>query len=694
MPGGKANPTIQLNRLRNTDPKRRGGGGTGPFVRGMQLGRFGDLGSQRYPVGFSGDVAGLVWSNLAYQPYFTMTSSNVAFGSWSHDIVGNQADHEMYTRWITWGSLSPVMRSHERGMSAGGCSNPFPDFDDQDNRCPTVMPWNTQLFYFEAIRSTLQRRATLIPYLYTASREAFDTAISLMRPLYYDWPESPEAYLVDSLGTYTNYMLGPDLLVSPITAKGANTTIASKATWLPPGGDWVELETHKVVKGGGVFTRGYAISQTPIFARAGAVVPYRPLHSGDMQATARRDYSELGFRIYPGAEAGSGRCYEDDGNSTAYTSGDFGWITTSFTWASDLTSFTANIAVSGTYSKQPATRLFTISVVNAPPAFQGVAWSIGTAPQPVLGFSRWGGAGSWSWDGQETSLIIELPQVTKQDLAQGVTVTVGYAASAVATDIGYLNGGLKGMQSNAKLAKAALDRTRVTPGAHTPDPAYLSRVVSSGDAMAAWAGKDPAAWAAMVANVTNLTIAALAEITGDMPPPPPPANSLLQMYDSDRKDSVLCGTAECIASNAYYEQVRIEGFQPNASDAGAIKLQDYWNQDINDNFASTAPAPPPGYVNAQFPDGYVYNSQVQGSVPLYCYFSSANNDHMAVATEAGIKQAQSEKYVLCSEFPSGIMGYVLTSNPSGQDLKMPLGIIGDELRGDFCEQLLRSSLAG
>jgi hypothetical protein len=257
--------------------------------------------------------------------------------------------------------------------------------------------------------------------------------------------------------------------------------------------------------------------------------------------------------------------------------------------------------------------------------------------------------------------------------------------------------GLKGMQANAKLAKASLDRTRVTPGAHLPDPAYMSKVVSSGDAMASWAGKDPAAWAATVANLTNVTIAALAEITGDMPAPPPPPGSLLNLYDSDRKDSLLCGTAACLASNGYYKQVRIEGYQPDAAAAGAIKLQDYWNADTSDNFASTASSPPPGYVNAIFPNGYVYSKQEDGSVPLFCYYSAANNDHLAVATEAGIKQAQADKYTLCTDFPGGVMGYVLTSAPSGEPepempLHLALGTIGDDLRGDFCEQLLRSSL--
>lgn len=39
--------------------------------RAMVLARWGGLGAHRYQVGFSGDVAALTWSNLAYQPYFS-----------------------------------------------------------------------------------------------------------------------------------------------------------------------------------------------------------------------------------------------------------------------------------------------------------------------------------------------------------------------------------------------------------------------------------------------------------------------------------------------------------------------------------------------------------------------------------------------------------------------------------------------
>ena len=87
------------------------------------LARWGGMGTHRYQVGFSGDVQGLTWPNLAYQPYFTLTSANVGYMYWSHDIEMPAADYEMGARWVQWAAVSPVFRSHERGMSGGGCAD-------------------------------------------------------------------------------------------------------------------------------------------------------------------------------------------------------------------------------------------------------------------------------------------------------------------------------------------------------------------------------------------------------------------------------------------------------------------------------------------------------------------------------------------------------------------------------------------
>lgn len=233
-------------------------------MRALVLARWGGMGMHRYQVGFSGDVASLSWSNMIYQPYFSATSANVLHGFWSHDIEGPPEDQELYTRWIQIGAFSGVMRSHERGMSAGGCNNhastpPTPWFTG----CSIVEPWNVQAYqYFEANRAALQLREELVPYIYTAHRAAFDTGVGLIIPMYYFFPEHDEAYAMTA-NTSAQYMFGPSILFSPVSAPAApyafGPGLATKTTWLPPG-QWYDTTTGALRAGGAQLAGTYFLS--------------------------------------------------------------------------------------------------------------------------------------------------------------------------------------------------------------------------------------------------------------------------------------------------------------------------------------------------------------------------------------------------------------------------------------------------
>ena len=69
-------PLWVLNHMHYCDSARDG---RWPLI----LSRFAGPGSQRYPVGFSGDTI-VTWESLRFQPYFTATASNIGYGWWSH----------------------------------------------------------------------------------------------------------------------------------------------------------------------------------------------------------------------------------------------------------------------------------------------------------------------------------------------------------------------------------------------------------------------------------------------------------------------------------------------------------------------------------------------------------------------------------------------------------------------------------
>ena len=259
--------------------------------------RWGGLGNHRYQIGFSGD-AYITWNTLEYQPYFTNTASNVLYGYWSHDIGGHkfieddniyQFDPEMYVRWVQYGALSPILRTHS-------------------NKDPSLVKeiWRYRDEYFDALYNAVRLRYQLVPYIYTMARETYETGVSLCRPMYYDYPEADEAYRYEG-----QYMFGNDILVAPVTSSDKGTNVSEKDIWLPEG-KWYEVMTGELIDGGSVVTRSFTREQIPYYYREGAIIPLYPR----MMHLKKRPET-LTLQFTPGAR-GEFNYYEDAGNNADY----------------------------------------------------------------------------------------------------------------------------------------------------------------------------------------------------------------------------------------------------------------------------------------------------------------------------------------------------------------------------------------
>ena len=151
-------------------------------------------------------------------------------------------------------------------MSGGSCAQAFPSNID-NNHCGVVRPWNVPLKYFKVNRAAMLRRAALVPYFYTLVREAYDTGVGPLRPMYYEYPEHDEAYYADMNGKFAQYFYGNDMFVSPVVtpadvSDSDFTGLSSKEVWVPPGA-WVEKDRGLVVEGPKVITRNYALEEIP-----------------------------------------------------------------------------------------------------------------------------------------------------------------------------------------------------------------------------------------------------------------------------------------------------------------------------------------------------------------------------------------------------------------------------------------------
>lgn len=377
---------------------------TQPGHRPMLYHRWGGMGNHRYQIGFSGDSFS-TWASLAYQPYFNSTASNVGYGYWSHDLGGHQLwgnavlDNELYTRWMQLGAYLPVMRSHST-----------------KNANMKKEPWNLGPEYQPVVTAAIQERYKLAPYIYTAAREAYDTGVSLCRPLYYDYPESEESYAVE----YRNeYMFGSQILVAPITEpmqQGVNTL----KVWLPEG-DWYETATGTLLKGGQVVERRFLIDEYPIYVKAGTIMPVL----GEAVKNLASCDDRVCIDIYPGANDGVGVYYEDNGNDRDY---DKKYAMTHFSMHRDGLKQTITMgARKGKYDGMPSKRGYATRIY-------GVA-----IPSEVL-FD--GKKAEFTYDPSSLSLLVELGE---PELSCEHTLSITYPAGTPE-----LNDGLVGQFRRVK----------------------------------------------------------------------------------------------------------------------------------------------------------------------------------------------------------------------------------------------------
>jgi alpha-glucosidase (family GH31 glycosyl hydrolase) len=366
-----ANPTFYLNYVFFSDMERENK--TRPII----FHRYGGLGNHRYQIGFSGDTY-VTWESLDFQPYFTATASNVCFGFWSHDVGGHYGgdyrNPELFTRWVQLATFSPIFRTHATK-----------DHPDLERRI-----WAYPLENFYSMRNAYLLRYALIPYIYTAAREAYDTGVSLCRPLYYDYPAEENAYSFK-----TQYMFGNDMLVAPVTNPiEPGKLFTRKKIWLPEG-EWIEWHSGTILDGGTVIERAYTLEDIPVFIKAGAIIPMQP----KMSNTEEKPINPLILNIFPG-RAGSARVYDDEGNNQNYKTDAYTFTEISFEKPSDTSMKVVIQPIKGSYPGMLDSRAYEVRLpITYPPTAVKVNGK-------SLKYNKDNRSAAWDYDGQELMTII------------------------------------------------------------------------------------------------------------------------------------------------------------------------------------------------------------------------------------------------------------------------------------------------
>ena len=437
VPG--VNPTWWLNYVHFTDQEREG-------KRALLFHRWGGLGNHRYQIGFSGDTIS-VWDSLAYQPYFTATAANVGYAYWSHDIGGHMPGviaPELYLRWIQFGVFSPILRTHTT-------KNP-----DAERRI-----WAYPEPYSDLMRKMFVFRYAIQPYIYTESRRTYDTGVAFLHPLYYDWPEAPEAY-----DRRDEYMFGNEMLVAPVTQPvDKDSEIAKMSIWLPPG-EWIEWQTGAHFTGPVTINRDFSIAQVPFYVKAGSIIPMEP----PMRYTGEKPVDPLILTVFPPKDGQSSQytIYEDAGNTPGYKLDHATWTKIQAAASGNGTTVTVTIApAQGHYTGMLRQRAYEVRLPGSwPPE------SVSVNGAPIHEVHRDGLAG-WRYEGNTLSTIVRTHSFST---ATAVTISMKIKPE-LAPERNLLDGGFAGKMTRLRETYDILNQT--WPEGWTPDS--LISAMQTGD---------------------------------------------------------------------------------------------------------------------------------------------------------------------------------------------------------------------
>lgn len=218
---------------------------------GILLGRSSWAGSQAFTGIWAGD------QTADFAPRSGMLSTIFAgqniglcgFPYWGSDIGGyfGTPDRECFIRWTQYAAFTPCMELHGLG--------------ERD-------PWDMDQQALDNYVAYTSLHTRLFPYLYQLAIEGADKGLPMIRAMMLHYNEDP---MIHELACVSfQYLFGRDLLVAPIFYEGI-----SREVYLPAG-DWVQFWTGERIQGPWNGRIDAPLDQTPVYIRAGAVIPVLP----------------------------------------------------------------------------------------------------------------------------------------------------------------------------------------------------------------------------------------------------------------------------------------------------------------------------------------------------------------------------------------------------------------------------------
>lgn len=255
--------------------------GKRPFV----LTRAGYAGIQRYAAVWTGDNRSF-WEHLQMliPMCLNLGLSGVPFcgadvGGFAHDT-----EADLLVRWTQAAAFTPYFRNHS------------------EIKCGRQEPWmfgeETEKLVAEAIRL----RYRWLPQLYLLMEEAARDGIPVMRPMFLEFPDDPEAYRIAD-----QFLFGSNVVVAPMLRP--DTT--HRALYLPAG-EWVDYWTQEWISGGRYILAHAPMDRIPLYVKADSALLEENVR---MSTFAPSEQLTLHLYISNAASSVPYRIYEDDGES-------------------------------------------------------------------------------------------------------------------------------------------------------------------------------------------------------------------------------------------------------------------------------------------------------------------------------------------------------------------------------------------
>lgn len=262
--------------------------------------RSGHAGIQRYAQTWAGDNL-TCWDALKYNIATILGMSLSGVANQGCDIggfYGPAPEGELFLRWIQNGIFQPRFSIHSTNTD-NTVTEPWMYSDLKDD-----------------IRTAIEFRYQLSPYLYSLTARAHETGLPIMEPMCSAFQNDPQCYEEG-----VDFMFGDSLLVANVVEKGAVT----RSIYLPEGDNFYDFYTRTPYEGGQTIEIPVTRSSIPLFVRSGAIIPMASNKLNNLMTQ-----QATGIHLLCAADKdGQFSLYEDDGISMDYENG--GYLKTQIT---------------------------------------------------------------------------------------------------------------------------------------------------------------------------------------------------------------------------------------------------------------------------------------------------------------------------------------------------------------------------